>query len=315
MSRANVSGLVVVFGSLGGLSRIVGSISVDSLDGLLDRRHLGRLDDCLLHHIVGGGHGRSRSSLLRSLLLSSALGGTCRLGDDLLGERLGHLGQAAPEVEALRLARRALPLREQARGGGKPQLRRIAVDTWAGMIVSNVVAAAIMITTAATLHAAGITSIQSSAQAAEALRPLAGEFTFMLFALGVIGTGMLAVPVLAGSAAYALSEAFGWPATLEARPSAAPRFYALIAAATLAGVAIDFTPIDPIRMLFWSAVINGVVAAPIMAVMLMLACDRRVMGDFVLPRGLKIAGWAATALMAMMVLALVGAGLWRGGMS
>lgn len=222
--------------------------------------------------------------------------------------------QAAQEVEDLRLAPRAVPLRDQRRGG-KLQLRRIAVDTWVGMIVSNVVAAAIMITTAATLHGAGITSIQTSAQAAEALRPLAGEFTFLLFAVGVIGTGMLAVPVLAGSAAYALSEAFGWPATLEAKPSAAPRFYAIIAAAMLVAVAIDFTPLDPIQMLFWSAVINGVVAAPIMAVMLVLACDRQVMGAFVLPRGLRIVGWAATALMALVILALVGAALLQRGAS
>lgn len=187
-------------------------------------------------------------------------------------------------------------------------LRRIKWDTYTGMTFSNLIAFFIVLASAATLHVAGVTAIQTSAQAAEALRPLAGERAFLLFALGIIGTGMLAVPVLAGSAAYAVAEAAGWRGSLSLRLQAGEGrgFYGVIAAATLGGVALCFTPIDPVRALFWSAVINGVIAVPIMAVMMMLASRGDVMGDHVIGRRLRRMGWAATAVMALTVLALVG---------
>ncbi len=143
----------------------------------------------------------------------------------------------------------------------------------------------------------GHTDIQTSAQAAEALRPIAGEFAFAVFALGIIGTGLLALPVLAGSAAYAVGEALGWPVGLAKVPYRAKAFYGTIAAATLVGVLLNFTSIDPIKALFWSAVINGVVAVPVMVMMMLMASRSRVMGEFVLGRGLKLLGWLATGVM------------------
>ncbi|MDB5449928.1 MAG: Mn2+/Fe2+ transporter, partial [Phenylobacterium sp.] len=163
---------------------------------------------------------------------------------------------------------------------------------------SNVVALFIILTTAATLHAHGVTNIQTSAQAAEALRPIAGQMTFLLFALGIVGTGLLAVPVLAGSAAYAVGEALGWRVGLARKPHRAKAFYAVIAGATVVGAALNFTPIDPIKALFWSAVINGLVAVPVMGMMMLIAGRKEVMGRFTLPRPLKVVGWAATAVMA-----------------
>ena len=156
----------------------------------------------------------------------------------------------------------------------------------------------IILTTAATLHANGVTDIQTSAQAAEALRPIAGEATFVIFALGIVGTGLLAVPVLAGSAAYAVGEAFGWHVGLSRRLRRAKGFYAVIAGACLVGVLLNFTAVDPIKALFWSAVINGVVAVPIMAMMMLMAGRQDVMGRFTLSRPLTIVGWLATAVMA-----------------
>ena len=161
-----------------------------------------------------------------------------------------------------------------------------------------------ILTTAAVLNAAGITEIQSAAQAAEALRPLAGDLTFILFALGIIGTGLLAVPVLAGSAAYGVSEAFGWPATLEARAPDAVGFYSIIAAATVVGLALGYMPINPIQMLIWSAVLNGIVAVPIMAMMMVVVTRQSVMGRFTAKPTLAVFGWAGTALMAITVVAL-----------
>ncbi len=149
-------------------------------------------------------------------------------------------------------------------------LRRVRVDTLIGMGFSNLVAFFIMLTTAVTLHAQGAGDIQTSAQAASALRPVAGEFAFVLFSLGIIGTGMLAIPVLAGSAAYAMAGAFGWRNGLELKPRAAKRFYGIIAVSTLGGVALTFAPIDPIKALFWSAVINGALSVPMMVVMMLL---------------------------------------------
>jgi len=183
-------------------------------------------------------------------------------------------------------------------------LRRIKIDTWVGMLISNGVAFCIMLTAAVTLHAAGVTNIQTSAQAAEALRPLAGEFAFTLFALGIIGTGLLALPVLAGSAAYAVAEAMRWPHGLDLPLAEAKGFYAIIAVSTLVGVAIDFTDIDPIQALVWSAVINGVVAVPIMAVMMRIAVRPEIMGPFTIRRRLWILGWLATAVMAAAVVAM-----------
>jgi len=178
------------------------------------------------------------------------------------------------------------------------EFSRIRVDTLVGMGVSNLVALFIIFATAATLHANGVTNIQSAEQAAEALRPIAGPLSFGLFALGIIGTGMLAVPVLAGSAAYAVSELFKWPQGLARRPHEAKAFYATIGAATLAGAAIPFLGIDPMKALYWSAVINGVLAAPLMAVMMLIARNPRVMGKLTLSRSMTWGGWAATALMA-----------------
>jgi NRAMP (natural resistance-associated macrophage protein)-like metal ion transporter len=185
-------------------------------------------------------------------------------------------------------------------------LRRIKWDTNIGMGFSNLIAFFIILATASTLHQAGVTDIQTSAQAAEALRPVAGERAFMLFALGIIGTGLLAVPVLAGSAAYAVAEAAGWHGSLSLKLERGEGrgFYGVIAAATLGGVALCFTPMDPVRELFWSAVINGVIAVPIMAVMMLLATRESVMGTHTIGRRLKALGWLATAAMALTVLAL-----------
>ena len=187
----------------------------------------------------------------------------------------------------------------------RAHLRRIKWDTYVGMGFSNLVAFFIILTTAATLHATGITNIQTSAEAAEALRPLAGEFTFLLFSLGIIGTGMLAVPVLAGSAAYAVAEALNWRAGLDLKPEEGKGFYGIIAVATMGGVVLCFTPIDPMKELFYSAVINGVIAVPIMIVMMLLASRRGVMGDYAIGRRLRRLGWAATLVMAVAVVAML----------
>ena len=182
-------------------------------------------------------------------------------------------------------------------------LRRIKADTIIGMTFSNLIAFFIILSTAATLHAAGVTDIETSAQAAEALRPLAGDLTFLLFSLGIIGTGMLAVPVLAGSAAYAVAEVAGWHGSLSLRldHGEGRGFYGVIAAATAGGVILCFTPTDPVKELFWSAVLNGVIAVPIMVVMMLLATRRTTMGDHVIGTTLRWLGWVATAVMALVV--------------
>lgn len=204
--------------------------------------------------------------------------------------------QAAQEVEELE-RRRVKPLCLAPRTAG-PELARIRLDTIVGMGFSNLIALFIIFATAATLNASGVTDIQTSSQAAEALRPIAGPFTFVLFATGIIATGMLAVPVLAGSAAYGVSELFGWVEGLNRKPHEARAFYGVIAAATLGGVGLNFTAIDPVKALYWSAVVNGVLAAPLMAVMMVIAVNPRVMGRLTLPLPMLILGWAATALMA-----------------
>jgi Mn2+/Fe2+ NRAMP family transporter len=189
--------------------------------------------------------------------------------------------------------------------GIRKQYRRIRVDTLLGMALSNFISIAIILATAATLHAKGITNIQSAAQAAEALQPIAGRFTSLLFAIGIIGTGLLAVPVLAGSAAFAVSETHGWKEGLEYKPYEAKRFYAIIVAATFIGVAMDWSNLNPIKALFWSAVLNGVSAVPIMAAMMIVGSSRSIMGHLHESRMLLAFGWAATAVMALASVALL----------
>jgi len=208
--------------------------------------------------------------------------------------------QASQEVEeqqANPLARPIVDAPEQA----DANFYRIKVDTVIGMGFSNVVAFFIVLTTAVTLNVHGITDIQTSAQAASALRPIAGEFAFWLFAIGIIGTGLLAIPVLAGSAAYAMAGALQWQNSLNLKPTMAKRFYGIIAIATLIGVALCFTPIDPIKALFWSAVINGVISIPIMVVMMLMASRSDIMGAFVISRRLRLMGWLGTLVMTIAV--------------
>ena len=212
--------------------------------------------------------------------------------------------QAEEEVEDEKERAGARPLiraPEQAQG----EFVRIRIDTYIGMAISNIIALFIVITTAATLHAHGMTDIQTSAQAAEALRVVAGPFTFALFAAGIIGTGLLALPVLAGSAAYALGEVLSWHVGLARLPLHARAFYATIAVGMALGVVLNLSPVDPIRALYWAAVLNGVVAAPVMAVMMHLTMRPAIMGHFTLPRALQAMGWLATAVMAATVIALV----------
>jgi Mn2+/Fe2+ NRAMP family transporter len=190
------------------------------------------------------------------------------------------------------------PLKEAPRGVRR-EYRRIRLDTLFGMAFSNLIALAIMLATAATLHAQGVTNIGSAAEAAQALEPIAGKFAFLLFAIGIIGTGLLAVPVLAGSAAFAVSETHGWNAGLEYKPLQAARFYAIIAGATFVGVALDWSNLNPIQALFWSAILNGVAAVPIMAAMMLVASSRRIMGHLHEKRLLLTFGWAATAVMTL----------------
>ncbi len=180
-----------------------------------------------------------------------------------------------------------------------PELKRIRLDTLVGMAFSSVISLAIVFATAATLNAHGITDINTSAQAAEALRPIAGPFAFALFALGIIGTGMLAVPVLAGSAAYAVTEMVGVAGSLDAKPTRARLFYATIAVTTLAGASLNYIGIDPARALYWAAVVNGVLAAPTMAAMMLIVRNPRAMGRLTLGRRATILGWGATAVMAV----------------
>ncbi len=213
--------------------------------------------------------------------------------------------QAAQEMEDLRATPGAASLRREP-AGAAARLMRIKVDTWIGMGFSNLVAFFIILATAVTLHEAGVTSIQTSADAAQALRPLAGDFAFLLFGLGIIGTGLLAVPVLAGSAAYAVAETLRWETGLDLKwPAQGRGFYGIIAVATLGGALIDFLPVDPVKALFWSAVINGVIAVPIMALMMLLASSKRIMGDFTLSMRHRVLGWIATGVMLAAVLAML----------
>jgi len=197
--------------------------------------------------------------------------------------------QAGQEVEELHASERGQALKHAPETAWQ-HLRRIKIDTYLGMGFSNLVALFIMLATAAALNAHGVTDIQTSREAAQALRPVAGEWAFLLFTLGIVGTGLLAVPVLAGSAAYAVAEALGWRGSLAVELRAAKGFYGIIAAAMLVGVVLDFNDVDPIRELYWSAVINGVIAVPIMAVMMLLGQRADVMGPFVVTRRLRVLG-------------------------
>ena len=205
--------------------------------------------------------------------------------------------QSSQEVEEVDQKPDEKPLLEAPRQA--PQaIERIRIDTIAGMALSNLIGLAIMIATAATLHAHGVTNINSAADAASALKPIAGRFAFSLFALGIIGTGLLAVPVLAGSAGYAVADAAGWKTGLDNMPWQARGFYSVIGAAVLLGLGIDWSPLDPIKALYWSAVLNGVVAVPMMAALMVVACSRRKMGDFRARWVLGGLGWLSTAVMA-----------------
>jgi len=208
--------------------------------------------------------------------------------------------QASQEVEEQRATEGHEPLRE-APEQAREHFRRIKFDTYVGMCFSNLIAFCIMLSTAVTLHAAGVHNIQNAAEAAGALRPLAGDFAFLLFACGIIGTGLLAVPVLAGSAAYAVAESFRWPIGLGLSLAEARGFYSILTAATVLGVAIDLTGVDSMKALLWAAMINGVVSVPIMVVMMLLVVDKRTMGPFVGSWRLRGLGWLATVVMAVAV--------------
>jgi Mn2+/Fe2+ NRAMP family transporter len=204
--------------------------------------------------------------------------------------------QASEEVEDMD-AKQARPGMQLDAAGARVELRRIRWDTWLGMLYSDVAAYCIILATAVTLHVAGVTQIDTAVQAASALRPLAGEFAYLLFALGIIGVGLIGVPVLAASGAYAVSEALRWNSGLERRISEARGFYGVIAVSVLLGLGLQFSPMRPMRALFWSAVINGVVAVPLIIVVILLASRKSLMGPLVASRSTIVLGWIATAVM------------------
>lgn len=212
--------------------------------------------------------------------------------------------QSSQEVEEIDRKEEAKPL-EEAPPQAPKELNRIELDTLAGMAVSTIVAVAIMICAAATLHANGKTDINSAADVAEALKPIAGNFAFVLFSLGIVRTGLLSIPVLAGSAAYAFAETQDWKAGLDHKPWEAVGFYGVIVAATLFGLSLEFVPLDPVKALFWSAVINGFVAVPIMIAMMMVVSSKKQMKEFTAPIAMKICGWAATGVMGVAAVAML----------
>ncbi len=217
--------------------------------------------------------------------------------------------QAAQEVEDKNLLE-AKSRKAESKSDARQNFHRIKVDTYVGMAFSNLIAFFIILSAAVTLHAHGLENIQTSADAAKALRPLAGDFAFLLFSLGIIGTGLLAIPVLAGSSAYAIAEAFNWERrSLELHPHMAKRFYSIIVVSTVIGIGLGYTAVDPIKALYISAVINGVISVPIMAVMMLMAVNPEIMGKLVIRRRLQILGWCAVALMAIAVLAMIGINL------
>ena len=207
--------------------------------------------------------------------------------------------QSSQEVEDMNLKQSSNLMEQNSKEEAEVELRRIQWDTWSGMLYSNVAAYYIILATALTLYASGVRDINTAAEAASALRPLAGEFAFLLFALGILGVGLMGVPVLAGSAAYALSEVFGWRSSLEDSASQAKKFYSIIALSVLLALAIQYSPINPMKALFWSAVINGVVAVPLMAAIMVLSSKNSVMGSHTASWSMKIFGWAATSFMGL----------------
>lgn len=212
--------------------------------------------------------------------------------------------QATQEVEDIHVSRSDQALIKNP-AHALTHLRRIKLDTLIGMGISNLIAFFIILTTAATLHEYGVTNIQTSAQAAEALRPVAGPLAFVLFGLGILGTGLLAVPVLASSMAFAIAETFHWKRGLDLQLRPGWRFYGIILISTFIGIALGFTPISPIKALFWAAVINGVISVPIMAVMMLMAANSAVMGTFVIGKRLKVLGWCATGAMGAAALVML----------
>jgi NRAMP (natural resistance-associated macrophage protein)-like metal ion transporter len=206
--------------------------------------------------------------------------------------------QSSEEVEEMHTIPREKSLKEAPHKASE-HIQRIKADTYLGMAMSNLIAYFIILTVAVTLNAHGKTDIDSAEQAAEALRPIAGQFASLLFSLGIIGTGLSAVPVLAGSGAYAIGEALRWPVGLGRKASEAKAFYAVLAASTLIGLLLNFTNINPIRALVWSAIVNGITAAPVMCFMMLMASNKKVMGKFALPTYLRILGWGATLIMAI----------------
>jgi Mn2+/Fe2+ NRAMP family transporter len=210
--------------------------------------------------------------------------------------------QASQEVEEERAQGKSIA---QRRGASNEDLRRLRVDVMTGMFASNFIMYFIILTTAATLHAHGVVKIETAEQAAAALRPLAGNAAYLLFTLGLIGTGMLGVPVLAGSCAYAISEAAAWRGSLENPPHRAKKFYGVLAAAMAIGLAVDFAGLDAVKMLFWSAVLNGVLAPPLILLVLLLTNDRKVMGDRVGSRVERALGWATFVIMTVAAGALL----------
>jgi len=211
--------------------------------------------------------------------------------------------QASQEAEEQRIDVTKRPLIEK-HYGARREFSRIRADTITGMAFSNLIALSIIVTAAATLHAAGKTDIQTSAQAAEALRPIAGALAEWIFALGIVGTGLLAIPVLAGATAYAVGEGRQWPVGLARRPKEAAAFYSVLALSGAIGIALNFTPINPISALYWSAVINGVLAVPVMVLLMLMARHRNVMGSFVIGGPLHWLGWLSAAAMAVSVVAM-----------
>ncbi|WP_024899788.1 MULTISPECIES: NRAMP family divalent metal transporter [Brucella] len=211
--------------------------------------------------------------------------------------------QASEEVEEMHGRNHAAPLSRDAAAAPR-ELRRIRWDTWSGMLYSNVTAFFIILATAVTLNVQGITNIETAAQAASALKPLAGNFAYILFALGILGVGLIGVPVLAGSGAYALSEALGWKSGLELKATDARGFYGVITVSVLLALVIQYSPISPMKALFWSAVINGVVAVPLMVVVILIASNKSVMGAYRVGLPLIILGWIATLVMGVAAVAM-----------
>jgi NRAMP (natural resistance-associated macrophage protein)-like metal ion transporter len=212
--------------------------------------------------------------------------------------------QSSQEAEEQRIDADKKPLKKDS-SDAPEEFRRIRLDTMIGMAFSNLIALSIIVTTAATLHAQGKTDIESSAQAAEALKPIAGPFAELIFALGIVGTGLLAIPVLAGSTAYAIGEGRRWKVGLSRKPKEAIAFYSVLALSGLCGIGLNFSSIDPIKALYWSAVVNGVLAAPVMVLLMVLVRRPKVMGKLVVTGPLYWLGWAATAAMALCIVGMV----------